>query len=59
MLVNKILRSLDAVELVDSGSVIDAANHAEKRGIITAESIPDSFTRPFRYRSPVGQLKNL
>ncbi|WP_010257084.1 HepT-like ribonuclease domain-containing protein [Treponema primitia] len=38
LLINKILRSIDAVELVDSGSVIDAANHAEKRGIIDSVS---------------------
>ena len=33
MLVNKVLRSLDTVEYIDGGSVIDAANNAEKRGI--------------------------
>jgi hypothetical protein len=38
LLTNKILRSIDVVELVDSGSVIDAANHAEKRGIIDSVS---------------------
>jgi hypothetical protein len=38
LLINKILRSIDAVELVESGSVIDAANHAEKRGIIDSVS---------------------
>ncbi|GHV90885.1 hypothetical protein AGMMS50268_13880 [Spirochaetia bacterium] len=38
LLINKVLRSIDAVELVDSGSVIDAANHAEKRGIVDSVS---------------------
>jgi uncharacterized protein YutE (UPF0331/DUF86 family) len=38
LLINKILRSIDAVELLDSGSVIDAANRAEKRGIIDSVS---------------------
>jgi hypothetical protein len=30
LIVNKTLRSIDAVEFLDSGSVIDAANRAEK-----------------------------
>lgn len=34
LIVNKTLRSIDAVEFLDSGSVIDAANRAEKRGLI-------------------------
>lgn len=34
LIINKILRSIDAVELLESGSVIDAANRAEKRGLI-------------------------
>jgi len=33
MLINKVLRSLDAVEYIGSGTVIDAANNTEKRGI--------------------------
>jgi len=33
MLINKVLRSIDAVEYIDGGTVIDAANNAEKRGI--------------------------
>jgi len=33
MLINKVLRSLDAVEYINGGTVIDAANNAEKRGI--------------------------
>jgi len=33
MLINKVLRSLDAVEYIESGTVIDAANNTEKRGI--------------------------
>jgi len=39
MLVNKVLRSLDVVEYFDGGTVIDAANNAEKRGIATAKEI--------------------
>jgi hypothetical protein len=38
LLINKMMRSIDAVELIDSGSVIDAANRAEKRGIIDSVS---------------------
>jgi uncharacterized protein YutE (UPF0331/DUF86 family) len=34
MLVNQALRSLDTVELVDSGTIIDIMNRAEKRGIV-------------------------
>ncbi|MGO8693162.1 MAG: hypothetical protein ACLQMF_05755 [Rectinemataceae bacterium] len=34
LIVNKTLRSIDAVEFLDTGSVIDTANRAEKRGII-------------------------
>ena len=37
MLINKVLRSLDAVEYIDGGTVIDAANNAEKRGIADAK----------------------
>ena len=33
MLINKVLRSLDAVEYIDGGTVIDAANNTKKRGI--------------------------
>jgi hypothetical protein len=39
MLINKVLRSLDAVEYMDSGTVIDAANNAEKRGIADAHDL--------------------
>jgi len=34
LIVNKTLRSLDSAELLDSGSIIDSANRAEKRGIV-------------------------
>ncbi len=34
LIVNRTLRSIDTVELIDSGSVIDTANRAEKRGLI-------------------------
>jgi len=39
MLVNKVLRSLDVAEYIDTGTVIDAANNAEKRGIAKAQEI--------------------
>jgi len=39
MLINKVLRSLDAVEYIDGGTVIDAANNAEKRGIAAANEL--------------------
>ena len=38
LIVNRTLRSIDAVELLDSGSVIDTANRAEKRGLIDSVS---------------------
>jgi uncharacterized protein YutE (UPF0331/DUF86 family) len=34
MLVHKLFRAIDAVELVDTGTLLDAINRAEKRGII-------------------------
>jgi len=34
VLINKTLRSLDAVEYIDGGTVIDATYNTEKRGII-------------------------
>ena len=34
LLVNKVLRSLDRVELVAQGTLIDVVNRAEKRGFI-------------------------
>jgi hypothetical protein len=36
LIVSKVLRSIDAVEFLDSGSVIDAVNRAEKRGIVAS-----------------------
>jgi hypothetical protein len=39
MLVNKVLRSLDAVEYIDGGTVIDAAYNTEKRGIANAQDL--------------------
>jgi hypothetical protein len=38
LLIGKVLRSIDRVELTNSGSVIDAANGAEKRGIVESVS---------------------
>jgi uncharacterized protein YutE (UPF0331/DUF86 family) len=39
MLINKVLRSLDAVEYIDSGTVIDATYNTEKRGIVNAQEL--------------------
>jgi len=39
MLVNKVLRSIDAVELEDFGTVIDIMNRAEKRGIVESAEL--------------------
>jgi hypothetical protein len=38
LLIGKVLRSIDRVELMNSGSIIDAANGAEKRGIVESVS---------------------
>lgn len=38
LVINKVLRSIDAVELLEPGTAIDAANRAEKRGIIESVS---------------------
>jgi hypothetical protein len=34
LLINKVLRSIDTVEFDEPGTIIDAANRAEKRGLI-------------------------
>ena len=39
MLINKVLRSLDVVEYIDGGTVIDAVNKAEKRGIANSQDL--------------------
>ena len=39
MLINKVLRSLDVVEYIESGTIIDAVNNTEKRGIAEAHSL--------------------
>jgi hypothetical protein len=39
MLINQALRSLDTVELIDSGTIIDIMNRAEKRGIVESSHI--------------------
>ena len=39
MLINKVLRSLDAVEYIDGGTVIDATYNTEKRGIADAQKL--------------------
>jgi hypothetical protein len=38
LLIGKVFRSIDRVELMNSGSIIDAANGAEKRGIVDSVS---------------------
>ncbi len=35
LLVNKVLRSLDRVELLPQGTLLDVVNRAEKRGFVT------------------------
>ena len=39
MLISKVLRSLDIVEYIDTGTVIDAVNNAEKRGIAGSQDL--------------------
>jgi len=39
MLINKVLRSLDAVEYIDGGTVIDATYNTEKRGIANSKDL--------------------
>jgi uncharacterized protein YutE (UPF0331/DUF86 family) len=39
MLINKVLRSLDTAEYIHGGTVIDAANNAEKRGIANSQDL--------------------
>jgi len=34
VILNKVFRSIDAIELEDSGTLLDAVNRAEKRGVI-------------------------
>lgn len=43
MLVNKALRSIDTVELEDTGTIIDIMNRAEKRGIVTSAELLHSI----------------
>jgi hypothetical protein len=38
LLIGKVFRSINRVELMNSGSIIDAANEAEKRGIVDSVS---------------------
>jgi hypothetical protein len=38
LLIGKVFRSIDRVELMNSGSIIDAANGAERRGIVDSVS---------------------
>ncbi len=38
ILINKLFRALDWYELLESGSLIDVLNRAEKRGIMTVET---------------------
>jgi uncharacterized protein YutE (UPF0331/DUF86 family) len=39
MLVNKVLRSIDTLELEDIGNIIDIMNRAEKRGIVESAEL--------------------
>jgi uncharacterized protein YutE (UPF0331/DUF86 family) len=39
MLINKVLRSLDIVEYIDGGTVIDAAHNMEKRGLADSKDL--------------------
>ena len=39
MLINKVLRSLDVVEYIDGGTVIDATYNTEKRGIANSKDL--------------------
>jgi len=39
MLINKVLRSLDVVEYIDGGTVIDATHNTEKRGIANSQDL--------------------
>lgn len=39
LLVNKVLRSLDQVELMPEGTLLDVVNRAEKRGLVDQASI--------------------
>jgi hypothetical protein len=39
LLINKMFRSIDIVELYDGGSLIDTANRAEKRGLVDSVSL--------------------
>jgi uncharacterized protein YutE (UPF0331/DUF86 family) len=42
VILNKVFRSIDAIELEDGGSLLDVVNRAEKRGIVaSAERIRD------------------
>ena len=42
VILNKVFRSIDAVELEDGGTLLDVVNRAEKRGIIdSAERVRD------------------
>jgi uncharacterized protein YutE (UPF0331/DUF86 family) len=42
VILNKVFRSIDAIELEDGGTLLDVVNRAEKRGIITsAERVRD------------------
>jgi hypothetical protein len=44
VILNKVFRSIDAIELEDGGTLLDVVNRAEKRGII--DSAEPSKRRP-------------
>ena len=39
MLINKVLRNIDIVEYIDGGTIIDAINNMERRGIVDANDL--------------------
>jgi hypothetical protein len=62
LLINKVLRSIDTVEFLDGGSIIDAANRAEKRGIV--DSVSDlrdlkDIRNEIAHEYEAGDLKEL
>ena len=62
LITNKVLRSLDAAELMEAGSIIDAANRAEKRGIVdsvsTLRSLKD-LRNEIAHEYQTGELRDL
>jgi uncharacterized protein YutE (UPF0331/DUF86 family) len=60
MFVNQALRSLDTVELIDSGTIIDIMNRAEKRGIVSsAEKLHElkDLRNEITHEYQIGQIE--